>query len=110
MGDAKYDFSSLCAIARMLLMHGLSFGDRRHRRRCFFRREREEDLLEAHAHRPQLEQSPSVADHRPRQVAAHVAPVLALDLVPDEAVAAVGLGHARDARDVLEGAWRGARW
>ena len=38
--------------------------------------QREEDLLQTHAHRPQLEEPPAVGDHRPREIAAHVVPAL----------------------------------
>src|SRR5471032_1179585 len=84
IGELKYDFSSFCAIARMLRMGGFSF-DRLARlgRGClsFVGREREEHVLEAHAHRAHLEQAPSAADDGAREIAAHVAPLLAVDLV-----------------------------
>src|SRR5579872_2715849 len=96
IGPEKYDFSSLCAIARMLRIDRFSRGFRR-RVRTLFGRQREEDFLEAQAHRAQLEQPPPAVDDAARELAAHVLPVLALDLVADGRAAPVRLDDARDA-------------
>src|SRR4029079_1883091 len=42
----------------------------------------EEDLLEAHAHRPELEQPPAAGDDRAGDLPAHVGAAIALDLDP----------------------------
>src|SRR6476659_58752 len=110
IGDAKYDFSSFRAIARMLLIRSDSFRRvngvraRGRRRRVFvFGGEREEDILEADAHRPQLEQAPAAADHGARELATDVAALFAVDLVADHAVVAIRFHDARDARQPGEG-------
>src|SRR5687767_12399817 len=61
IGEAKYPFISLCAMASMLFMDSL-FHDRLERRvlGC----EVQEDLFEAHAERPELEEPPAVRDDR----------------------------------------------
>src|SRR5215470_7863737 len=104
IGDAKYERSSLRAIARMLLMGRRSSG--RHgftgSRRRFFGRERQEDLLEAHAHRPELEKVPPAADDGAGELAADVVPLLAFNLVADDAVAVIGFRDAGDSRDARE--------
>src|SRR3954447_19150276 len=93
MGEAKYARSSFCAIARTLLMGGLLAG--------LFGRERQEDLLEAQAHGPELQKAPAPADHGARELAPHVMALRAGDL--EHAVARpVGRRHARDAGDTLE--------
>src|SRR5436309_8737739 len=103
MGDAKYDRSSLLAMARMLFISvSTCLHGRHNRRRLSGGRwwfgawrvrlvggELEEDLFQAHPHRPHLQQSPSAGDDRPREVAPHVAAVLALHLEPRHAVATV---------------------
>src|SRR5262245_51918139 len=102
MGPAKYDLSSLLAIARMLRIGRVSFrrgGARRVAggRLGFVGREREEYLFKAHAHRPELEQPPAARHDRPRQLAADVLAVLAVDFEADNAVALIGrldAGHA----------------
>ena len=43
-------------------------------------RDLQEDFLEAHAHRPQLQQAPAAVDDRPRDLAADVGAAVALDL------------------------------
>src|SRR5450631_3093841 len=97
MGDEKYDLSSFSAIASVLRIGNISSGRRR-----FFRGERKEDVFEAHARRPELEEPPSAADDRAGEVAADVASVLALHLVPDDAVVPVGFDHPHDAGDVAQ--------
>src|SRR5260370_29779825 len=94
IGDAKYDRSSLFAIASTLLMNSLQYSGFWRGGRDFFGRQRQEDLLEAQAHRSQLEQPPPAGHDRPREIAAHVMPLLALDLVADDPVAAVRFGDA----------------
>src|SRR5450759_5576862 len=96
IGEAKYDRSSLCAMARMLFMRGVSCGPcrRRRRRRRLGRvrvlgREREEDLFEADARRPQLQQPPPARDDGPREIAADVEAGLGFHFIADGAAAAV---------------------
>src|SRR5713101_8168448 len=98
MGDAKYDFSSLWAMARMLLMRGFLSGYARH----VFRRERQEDLLQAQPHGPQLEQPPVAHDDGASEVAADVPVALGLDFVADDAVVAIDFCDAGDPRHALE--------
>src|SRR3954468_3556006 len=95
IGDAKYERSSLLAIARMLRIDVVSFNRRRGSH--VVGRQREEDLFEAHAHRPELKQPPAVRDDGLREVAPHVAPAFALDLEADKAIPPVGFAHPSDA-------------
>src|SRR5262245_24088207 len=97
MGDAKYARSSFWAIARTLRMIRLLDA--------FLGRQREEDLLEAHAHRPELEQTPSAADDHTCQLAPHVVSLVAGDL---ERAFAAGLG-GRNADDAGHSFQRGSR-
>src|SRR6476660_6255495 len=104
MGEAKYDFSSFCAIAMMLPIDDLSCGclGSRCQRLRFLGRQRQEDVLEAQTHRPQFQQSPSVGDYCAREIPPHITSLLALDFVTGDAVLAIGLGDADDAGDAVE--------
>src|SRR5262249_46271016 len=108
--DTKYDRNSFWAIARMLRIHGLLWRGGRFRR--FVGGEREEDVPEAGAHRPQVEQAPALIHDRARQIAADVSPAFGVHGVPDRVVAPIGFSHARDAGEarqrVAHGAVRGA--
>src|SRR5260370_15108188 len=105
IGDAKYDRSSLFAIASTLLMNSLQYSGFWRGGRDFFGRQRQEDLLEAQAHRSQLEQPPPAGHDRPREIAAHVMSLLALDLVADDPVAAVRFRHPTHAGDSRQRGW-----
>ena len=50
----------------------------------FFRRQREEDLLEARTHRTHFQETQAVRNHGPGELAAHVAALLAVDLEADD--------------------------
>src|SRR6266851_4224452 len=82
IGDSKYAFTSLCAIARMLFMRSL-----RGSRRCggFVGRQVQEDLFEAHAHRAQLQEPPASRHHGGGEIAADVPAALAFDFDGDDA-------------------------
>jgi DNA-binding NarL/FixJ family response regulator len=58
-------------MASVLRMDGLLSG--RHGLGGLVGRQRQEDVLEAHVHRPHLEQAPAAGDDGAREVAAHVA-------------------------------------
>src|SRR5262245_52978898 len=94
IGDAKYDRNSFWAIARMLRIDGL-LRDGRFRR--FVGREGEEDVFEAGAHRPELQQPPTLVHDGAREIAADVAARLAVDGVAHLAVAPVRFDDAPDA-------------
>src|SRR5581483_12511907 len=100
IGEAKYDLSSFCAIATTLRIDGPSRLGRR--LRGLLGRELEEDLLEAHPHRPELQQPPSRRDDGARQLAPDILPPRALDLVPHHAVAPIRFDDARHAGDGCE--------
>src|SRR5215831_12128870 len=102
MGEAKYERSSFCAMARMLRIRGVSFGRSGGCRGRFVGGERQEDLFEAHAHRPQLEQPPAARHDGPCQIAPHVAARFAFDFESDETFPAIGFDHTGDARDPAE--------
>src|SRR5258705_9772703 len=77
IGVEKADLTSLCAMARMLLMRSLRSGRRRgHVFGCHV----QEDLLEAHPHRAHFEEPPSAAHNRRRELAPDIMPRLAVDL------------------------------
>src|SRR5581483_8790631 len=83
-------------MARMLRIGNFSYrfggGVRR-----FFGRQRQEDLFEAHAHRPQLQQPPAAADDAARELAPDVLAALALDFVADRRAVTIRFGDARHA-------------
>src|SRR5258708_40377303 len=94
-GEAKYDLSSFDAMATMLRMGSLFSGGHLFvgGGRQFVRRERQEDFLEAHAHRAELQKSQPAADHGAREIAADVVAGFAVDLVADQPLAALCFGH-----------------
>src|SRR5437763_15530210 len=100
IGDAKYERSSLSAIARILRIDVVSFDGRRGSHVVC--RQRKEYLFEAHAHRPELEQPPAVGDDRLGEIAPHVTPAFAFDFEADETIPAIGFADARDAGDAAE--------
>src|SRR6478736_2022999 len=91
MGEAKYERSSRCAMAITLRTGRFSFDPFdsgravAQGRRCrslgrqFLGGDLEEDFFEAHAHRPQFQQSPSAGDDLARELAPYVASPLAFD-------------------------------
>src|SRR5262249_17345389 len=90
------DFSSFCAMATTLLMNNLrGLGWRDHPRRLF-RRQRQEDFLEAHTQRAKLEEPPTRGDDGTRQIASDVVTLVALALVPDDTAPRIVIPHARD--------------
>src|SRR5258708_19400737 len=63
----------------------------------------EEDVWEARGSWPGLERAPAAPDDRLCELAPDVVAALALDLVADDALAAIGFRHARHPRDAGEG-------
>src|SRR4051812_20337791 len=95
MGDAKYDFSSFSAIARMLPILFVSHRQRLSScdhllRLFFFSGQAEEDFFEAHPAWPQLEEPEVLRNNRAGEIAAHIAPALAAHFICGRAVAARG--------------------
>src|SRR5262245_6452355 len=88
IGVAKYDFSSLPAMASTLLIDTLRGGDRR-LLFLFLGRQVEEHVLEAHPHLAQLEQSPSAIDDGGGDLATHISPLFPMNLERAD-----GAGHA----------------
>ena len=68
---------------------GVRFGGGRRRRRAFLGRHLQEDLLQAHAHRPQLQQPPAARDDGAGDVAADVGAALALHFEAVDAAAMI---------------------
>src|SRR5688572_3332621 len=91
IGDAKYDRSSLPAIARMLRM---LFIPSLRRLLGFVGRHLQEDLFEAHPHRPEFEQSPSALHDRAGQITPHVRAALTFDFEAARNAACVRRNHA----------------
>src|SRR5262245_34889767 len=85
IGDAKYPFSSLWAIASTLLM------------RHFLGRQVQEDFFETHSQRPELQEPPSVTDDDGSELASHVASGVAVDFVAAGRTLAVADGDICDA-------------
>src|SRR3954468_9113882 len=100
IGDAKYERSSLLAIARMLRIDVVSFNRRRGSH--VVGRQREEDLFEAHAHRPEREQPPALRDDGLLGIPPPGAPPFACDLEPAKAIPPVGFAHPSDAGNAAE--------
>src|SRR5690349_7568592 len=85
IGDAKYERSSFSAIARTLRIGHLSWGwccalgwgGRLSRGRSVFGGHLQEDFLQAHPHRPQLQQPPPTRDDLAGEIATDVVAALA---------------------------------